>query len=112
MKEKIKRNGLNPRHKAVYLNKKGGWYLLEYCINKGQLLNREIKEDRLIGTEIYITFLHLEYYINGYYAYIDIKLNVNNGFHPESSLYWNDERTLQECRFNHYGHGISIDNKF
>jgi hypothetical protein len=108
---KIKRDKLNPRHKAVQLNKKGGWYLLEYCINKGKLLNREIKKDKLIGKEIYVTLLHLGYYINGYYAYIDIELNTNNGFHLESAIYWNDKKTLQECRFNHYGHGISIDDK-
>lgn len=109
MNRKIKRDILNPRHKAVQLNKKGGYYLLEYCINKGQLLNREIKKDKIIGTNIYVTILHISYYINGYYAYIDIQLNINNGFHPESAIYWNDKRTLQECRINHYGHGISID---
>ena len=111
MNRKINRDYLNSKHKAVQLNKKGGWYLLEYCINKGQLLKREIKEERLIGTEIYVTLLHLGYYINGYYAYIDIKLNINNGFNPESAKYWSDEATLQECRFNHYGHGVSIDDK-
>ena len=109
MKTIIKRDNLNPHHKAVWLNKKGGWYLLEYCINKGNLLKREIRNDKLIGAEIYVTILHLEYYINGYYAYVDIKLNTNNGFHPESAIYWDDETTLKECRFNHYGHGISIE---
>ena len=106
---KVKQNFLNPRHKAVYLNKKGGFYLLEYCINKGHLLNREIIQEKLIGSEIYVTLLHITYSINGYYAYIDIKLNTNNGFHPESSIYWNDDRTLRECYFNCYGHGISIE---
>ena len=108
---KIKRDYLNPRHKAVQLNKKGGWYLLEYCINKGKLLNREIKKDKLIGLDVYVTLLHLGYYINGYYVYIDIQLNINNGFNPQVALYWNDETTLQECRFNHYGHGINIDDE-
>ena len=107
---RIQRNNLNPRHKAVQLNKKGGYYLLEYCINKGQLLNREIKEDRLIGGDVYVTILHLGYYINGYFAYIDIELNINNGFHPQVALCWDNETLLQEARFNHYGHGISIDN--
>lgn len=106
---KNKQNFLNPRHKAVYLNKKGGFYLLEYCINKGHLLNREIIQEKLIDAEIYVTLLHITYSINGYYVYIDIKLNTNNGFHPESSIYWNDDQTLRECRFNCYGHGISIE---
>ena len=108
----IKRDWLNPRHKAVQLNKKGGFYLLEYCMNKGQLLDKFITSDKLIGSEIYVTLLHIEYYINGYYAYIDIKLNTNNGFNPQSAVYWDDDETLRECRFNHYGHGISIKNSY
>ena len=31
MKTVEKRTWLNPRHKAVYLNKKGGDYLFFYC---------------------------------------------------------------------------------
>lgn len=105
----IKQNFLNPRHKAVYLNNKGGVYLLEYCINKGHLLNKEIIQEKIIGAEIYVTLLHITYLINGYYVYIDIKLNINNGFNSQSALYWKDEEILKECRFNCYGHGISIE---
>ena len=114
--ENIKRTGLNNRHKIVRLiHKSQHVQALEYCFQKGQLLNKQI-----IQKNYYTAFfenknidvLHLEFYINGYYVYFEIRINIQNGLNPQSALYWNDELLLNEIRHNHYSSCISINNKF
>ena len=114
--ENIKRTGLNNRHKIVRLIHKGqNVQALEYCLQKGQLLNKQI-----IQKDYYTAFfenkiidvLHLEFYINGYYVYFEIRINIQNGLNPQSALYWNDELLLNEIRHNHYSSCISINKKF
>lgn len=115
--ENIKRICLSNRHKIVRLIQNGqNVQALEYCLQKGQLLDRKI-----IQRNDYYTFfskkknidvLHLEFYINGYYVYFEIRINIQNGLNPQSSLYWNDELLLNEIRQNHYSSYISINNKF
>lgn len=115
--ENIKRTGLNNRHKIVRLIHKGqNVQALEYCLQKGHLLDRKIIQRNDYYTSFSkkknIDVLHLEFYINGYYVYFEIRINIQNGLNPQSALYWNDELLLNEIRHNHYSSCISINKKF
>ena len=113
----IKRTVLNNRHKIVRLIHKGqNVQALEYCLQKGQLLNKQIIQKDYYYTAFFekktIDVLHLEFYINGYYVYFEISLNTQNGLNPQSALYWNDELLINEIRHHHYSSCISINKKF
>ena len=115
--ENIKRTCLNNRHKIVRLIQKNqNVQALEYCLQKGQLLNKQIIQKDYYYTSFSkkknIDVLHLEFYINGYYVYFEIRINIQNGLNPQSALYWNDELLLNEIRHNHYSSCISINKKF
>lgn len=114
--ENIKRICLSKKHKIVRLIQNGqNVQSLEYCLQKGHLLDRKIIQ-RNDYTAFFekknIDVLHLEFYINGYYVYFEIRINIQNGLNPKSALYWNDELLLNEIRHNHYSSCISINNKF
>ena len=115
--ENIKRTGLNNRHKIVRLiHKSQHVQALEYCLQKGHLLDRKIIQRNYYYTAFFekktIDVLHLEFYINGYYVYFEMSLNTQNGLNPQSSLYWNDELLLNAIRHNHYSSCISVNKKF
>ena len=108
--ENITRTKLNNRHKIVYLTHNGKRVqAFEYCLEKGQLLGRQIiKENSLnpiLGT---VDVLHLDFYINGYYAYFEIWLHTDNGFNPQSALYWDNNTLLQNMKQSHWRNGVSI----
>ena len=115
--ENIKRIGLNNRHKIVRLIHKGqNVQALEYCLQKGRLLDRKIIQRNDYYTTFFekktIDVLHLEFYINGYYVYFEMSLNTQNGLNPQSSLYWNDKLLLNAIRHDHYCSCISINKNF
>ena len=115
--ENIKRKCLSKKHKIVRLIQNGqNVQALEYCLQKGHLLDRKIIQRNDYYTAFSkkktIDVLHLEFYINGYYVYFEIRINIQNGLNPQSALYWNDELFLNEIRHNHYSSCISINNKF
>ena len=113
----IKRTGLNNRHKIVRLIHKGqNVQALEYCLQKGHLINKEIIQKNDFYTTFFkdktIDVLHLDFYINGYYVYFEIRLNTQNGLDPKSALYWNNELLLNAIRHYHYSSYISINKNF
>ena len=113
----IKRTGLNNRHKIVRLINKGqNVQALEYCLQKGRLLNKQIIQKYYYYTTSFkketIDILRLEFYINGYYVYFEISLNTQNGGNPQSVLCWSDELLLNAIRHHHYSSCISINKKF
>lgn len=115
--ENIKRTGLNNRHKIVRLiHKSQHVQALEYCLQKGHLLNKEIIQKDYYYAAFFenktIDVLHLDFYINGYYVYFEIRLETQNGLNPQSSLYWNNDLLLNAIRQYHYSSCISINNKF
>ena len=115
--ENIKRTGLNNRHKIVRLIHKGqNVQALEYCLQKGHLLNKQIIQKYYYYTTSFkketIDVLHLEFYINGYYVYFEMSLNTQNGLNPQSALCWSDELLLNAIRHHHYSSCISINKKF
>lgn len=115
--ENIKRTCLNNRHKIVRLiHKSQHVQALEYCLQKGHLLNKEIIQKDYYYAAFFekktIDVLHLEFYINGYYVYFEIRLETQNGLNPQSSLYWNNDLLLNAIRQYHYSSCISINNKF
>ena len=115
--ENIKRIGLNKRHKIVRLIQKNqNVQALEYCLQKGQLLNKQIIQKDYYYTSSFekktIDVFHLEFYINGYYVYFEISLNTQNGGNPQSVLCWSDELLLNAIRHHHYSSCISINKKF
>lgn len=115
--ENIKRIGLNNRHKIVRLIHKGqNVQALEYCLQKGRLLDRKIIQRNDYYTTFFekktIDVLHLEFYINGYYVYFEMSLNTQNGLNPQSSLYWNGKLLLNAIRHDHYCSCISINKNF
>ena len=115
--ENIKRIGLNNRHKIVRLIHKGqNVQALEYCLQKGHLLDRKIIQRNDYYTAFSkkktIDVLHLEFYINGYYVYFEMSLNTQNGLNPQSSLYWNNKLLLNAIRHDHYCSCISINKNF
>ena len=115
--ENIKRICLNKRHKIVRLIQKNqNVQALEYCLQKGNLLDRKIIQRNDYYTAFSkketIDVLHLEFYINGYYVYFEIRINIQNGLNPQSALYWNDELLLNAIRHHHYSSCISINKKF
>ena len=114
--ENIKRTCLNNRHKIVRLIHKGqNVQALEYCLQKGQLLNKQIIQQDYYTASFEkktIDVLHLEFYINGYYVYFEIRLETQNGLNPQSSLYWNNDLLLNAIRHHHYSSCISINKKF
>lgn len=115
--ENIKRTSLNNRHKIVRLiHKSQHVQALEYCLQKGHLLNKEIIQKDYYYAAFFekktIDVLHLEFYINGYYVYFEIRLETQNGLNPQSSLYWNNDLLLNAIRQYHYSSCISINKKF
>ena len=114
--ENIKRTGLNNRHKIVRLIHKGqNVQALEYCLQKGHLLDRKIIQKNYYTAffeKKIIDVLHLEFYINGYYVYFEMSLNTQNGLNPQSALYWNDKLLLNAIRHDHYCSCISINKNF
>ena len=114
--ENIKRTGLNNRHKIVRLIQKNqNVQALEYCFQKGQLLNKQIIQKNYYTASFKketIDILRLEFYINGYYVYFEISLNTQNGGNPQSVLCWSDELLLNAIRHHHYSSCISINKKF
>ena len=115
--ENIKRICLNNRHKIVRLIHKGqNVQALEYCLQKGRLLDRKIIQKNYYYTAFFekktIDVLHLEFYINGYYVYFEMSLNTQNGFNPQSSLYLNYKLLLNAIRHDHYCSCISINKNF
>ena len=115
--ENIKRTGLNNRHKIVRLIQNCQHVqALEYCLQKGHLLNKKIIQKDYYYAAFFekktIDVLHLEFYINGYYVYFEIRLETQNGLNPQSSLYWNNDLLLNAIRQYHYSSCISINNKF
>ena len=115
--ENIKRIGLNNRHKIVRLIHKGqNVQALEYCLQKGRLLDRKIIQRNDYYTTFFekktIDVLHLEFYINGYYVYFEMSLNTQNGLNPQSSLCWNGKLLLNAIRHDHYCSCISINKNF
>ena len=115
--ENIKRTGLNNRHKIVRLIHKGqNVQALEYCLQKGRLLDRKIIQRNDYYTTFFekktIDVLHLEFYINGYYVYFEMSLNTQNGLNPQSSLCWNGKLLLNAIRHDHYCSCISINKNF
>ena len=115
--ENIKRICLSKKHKIVRLIQNVQIVqALEYCLQKGHLLDRKIIQRNDYYTTFFenktIDVLHLEFYINGYYVYFEIRINIQNGLNPQSALYWNDELLLNEIRHNHYSSCISINKKF
>lgn len=107
MKTAEKRTRLNPKHKAVYLNKKNsGDELFFYCINKGKEIKREIiqKDSQ--------TYLHLVFEINGYYSFIDFLVPEIN---KPTALYWSHE-ILEKYIYGDFraikAWGLSVENKF
>ena len=115
--ENIKRTSLNNRHKIVRLiHKSQHVQALEYCLQKGHLLNKEIIQKDYYYAAFFekktIDVLHLEFYINGYYVYFEIRLETQNGLNPQSSLYWNNDLLLNAIRQYHYSSCISINKNF
>lgn len=106
MKTVEKRTWLNPRHKAVYLNKKGGDYLFFYCINKGKELERKIIQKNSQN------YLQLNFEINGYYVYILFNVPEIN---KDAALYWSYE-LLEKYIYGDFRAihewGISVHEKF
>ena len=108
MKTVEKRTWLNPKHKAVYLNKKGGDYLFFYCVNKGKEIKREFIKDSDLNEEL----LRVSFEINGYFTYVDLTIEDIN---PKKSISWTLEK-LEDYVCNNFlsvkAWGISIENKF
>lgn len=115
--ENIKRIGLNKRHKIVRLIQNcQNVQALKYCLQKGHFLDRKIIQRNDYYTSFSkkktIDVLHLEFYINGYYVYFEIRLETQNGLNPQSSLYWNNDLLLNAIRQYHYSSYISINKNF
>lgn len=115
--ENIKRICLSKKHKIVRLIQNGqNVQALEYCLQKGHLLDRKIIQRNDYYTTFFekknIDVLHLEFYINGYYVYFEIRINIQNGLNPKSALYWTDELLLNAIRQYHYSSYISINKNF
>lgn len=98
------RTYLNPRHKAVQLNKKDGRLFFFYCVDKGKETNRYYSKDN---------FEHKKYFrvcfsVNGYFAFFELEENFTN---PNWAL-----EKIKEYVNNHFyaikSWGISVDNKF
>lgn len=108
MKTVEKRTWLNPRHKAVYLNKKGGDYLFFYCIDKGKEIKREFIKDSLTSENL----LRISFKINGYFAFVDITVEDVN---PKNSIEWSLKK-IEDYIYDNFlsvkAWGISIDEKF
>lgn len=108
--ENITRTKLNNRHKIVYLTHNGKHVqAFEYCLEKGHLLDKQILKTKpynpILDT---VDVLHLDFYINGYYAYFEILLRTDNGFNSQSALYWNNDMLLKAMRQDHWSNGVSI----
>ena len=115
--ENIKRICLSKKHKIVRLIQNcQNVQALEYCLQKGHLLNKEIIQKDYFYAAFFekktIDVLHLEFYINGYYVYFEIRLETQNGLNPQSSLYWNNDLLLNAIRQYHYSSYISINKNF
>ena len=108
MKTVEKRTWLNPRHKAVYLNKKGGDYLFFYCVRKGKEFKREFIKDSHTSEKR----LRISFEINGYFAFVDLSVEDVN---PKKSIEWKLEK-LEDYVYNNFlsvkSWGISINNNF
>lgn len=108
MKTVEKRTWLNPRHKAVYLNKKGGDYLFFYCVRKGKELKREFVKN----SDLTESFLRLTFEINGYFAYTDLTVEDVNF---KKSINWTLKK-LDNYVYDNFlsvkAWGISIENNF
>jgi hypothetical protein len=110
----IIRTFLNPRHKAVQLNKKRGDYLFYYCTAKGTLLTKELITTTIYNSNPIIrenethTYLRCRFRINGYYAYFDLSIEDIN---IKKSLEWSLEK-LENYVYNNFlsihGWGLSV----
>ena len=61
------RTYLNPKHKAVQLNKKDGRLFFFYCISKGKETNRYYSKDNFEHEN----YFRLCFSINGYFAFVE-----------------------------------------
>ena len=108
MKNLVERTFLNPRHKAVYLNKKGGDYLFFYCVKKGEEIKREFIYDSFNSEHL----LRISFKINGYFAFIDITVEDINS---KKSIDWELEK-IENYIYDNFlsvkSWGLSIENKF
>lgn len=108
MNKQIERKELNHKHKIVYLFDKGEHVkALEYCFNKGKLLDKYIMTSTIFS-DLKSEVLRLEFYINGYFSYFEISLNTKNGLNPNAALYWDNNMVITQLKHNHWNNGISI----
>ena len=98
------RTYLNPKHKAVQLNKKDGRLFFFYCISKGKETNRYYSKDNFEHEN----YFRLCFSINGYFAFVELKADAIN---PNWAL-----EKICEYVSNHFyainSWGISIKNEF
>ena len=68
------RTYLNPRHKAVQLNKKDGRLFFFYCVDKGKETNRYYSKDNFEHEN----YFRLCFSINGYFAFVELEDEYTN----------------------------------
>lgn len=113
--DNIKRGYLNNRHKVVWLQKKNRYDFLMYLIKKGIETGRCIQPKTHIGlpwNHSTYSVLHLQYYCNGYYCYVDILVNDKE---KEFAVKWDNEQIIRTIKNNFHiidGSGISINDKW
>lgn len=108
----IKRTSIDNRHKVAWLQKKNRKEFLYYLIDKGIEYNRCILKRNYLGSSTQYYVLRLNYYINGYYCYVDIIINEDI---IDAAINWTNDNIkefVNSWNVCFDGSGISIENKW